>query len=213
MTTPPRLMIATPCHRNAVHIGFCRSLLQTQAECAANGEVVGHATVATTHLAHGRNSLVAMALAGGASHLLFIDDDIEWPPEAPRRMIGYGLDVLGGIYADRRAPERVSLAGTCPAPDVPAPLLESAHVFTGFMMLSRAAMERMTKAFPEGQFRFGEGAGNASPGPTAPDEGTVWCQRWRGLGGRMFCDPSIRLVHYGERGYVVPWHEPNTGNH
>lgn len=58
-------------------------------------------------------------------------------------------------------------------------------------------MECMTAAHPDGQFAFGA--------DLKEGEDKVWCARRRALGGRVFWDPSIPLVHHGEMGFPQPW--------
>lgn len=203
-TEPARLMIATPCHRAQVHVRHAASLFRTAQLAHQAGCHVEYTTLGSTHLAYARNLLVARALETGFSHLLFIDDDISWAPDGPLRLLAHGREVVGGCYSDRRGHHQVGWSNPRPAPDAPKPLVEVDWLGTGFLMLSRAVMERMTAAHPDGQFAFGV---DLSQG-----EDKVWCGRWRALGGRVFCDPSIALVHHGEMAFPQPWMvEPPPG--
>jgi len=192
-----RLMIATPCHRGQVHVRYAASLFNTAQLARDIGCNVEYATLSSTHLPFARNSFVARALDLGFSHVLFIDDDISWDPDGPLRLLAHEREVVGGCYSDRRGNHQLGWSNPRRVADAPEPLVEVDWLGTGFLLISRAAMERMAAAYPKGQFAFGE---DLNQGTDA-----VWCARWRGIGGRVFCDPSIALVHHGEIGFPQPW--------
>jgi hypothetical protein len=107
-----------------------------------------------------------------ATHLLFIDADIGFEPEAVARMLAFDVDVVAGMYplkivhygdAVGRALEagegletaQLRYVGTL----VDGPQAERRDGFgaavyagTGFMMIRRTAFEQMIKAYPQTAF-------------------------------------------------------------
>ena len=83
---------------------------------------------------------------------------------------------------------------------------------TGFMMISRAAILKMIKAYPEFKYNNDVNINNAdlkdhfySLFDTMIDpvdrrylsEDYTFCRRWQEIGGDVWLDPSISLNHYG----------------
>jgi len=83
---------------------------------------------------------------------------------------------------------------------------------TGFMMISRAAILKMIKAYPEFKYNNDVNINNADLKDhfyalfdTSIDpvdrrylsEDYTFCRRWQELGGDVWLDPSISLNHYG----------------
>lgn len=69
-----------------------------------------HVSKATYHVEMGyatdyaRNKLVRAALDGDFSHLLFIDDDMSFPPNVPERLVAHAVDVVAANYTKRQLP-------------------------------------------------------------------------------------------------------------
>ncbi len=55
-----------------------------------------------------RNACVAAAEQIGASHILFIDSDMSFPPDTLDRLLAHHVDIVGGNYV-RRTEERQML--------------------------------------------------------------------------------------------------------
>jgi hypothetical protein len=175
-----------------------------------------------------RNTLVGQFRRSGASHLLFVDADIGFTPGDVYRLLAAGKDVAGGLYPlrsqrwTRAALERVDAgegAATAayeyvgeltglPGEDGLAP---ARYAGTGFLLISRNAIERMVEAYPHLRCRHGhtEG-GDASLDEHALfdcmievdsglylSEDFAFCARWRALGGRIWLDTRSTLTHCG----------------
>lgn len=53
-----------------------------------------------------RESLVKAARQAGATHILWIDDDMTFPPDALERLLNHGVPIVGAGYSQRRPPCR-----------------------------------------------------------------------------------------------------------
>lgn len=121
-----------------------------------------------------RNRIVREFLASRATHLLFIDADIEFTPDAPLKLLETGHECVCAAYPRKQVDwdrvARATMAGVA-SPELYAssavvnlrpedqedgavefdetgcfPVLDAA---TGFLLMSRGLLERMVKAFPE----------------------------------------------------------------
>jgi hypothetical protein len=157
------------------------------------------------HVDDARNACLRYFMASGCPKLLFIDDDVGWLPDEFIEFIKHDRDVVAGVYPKKKdEPEfpvmpfvgeelRADEAGLVKVRGVPA----------GFLMLSRACVQRMMDAsvpyFQENEdethshlvFERGIVDGRRWSGDY------YFCRKWRELGGEVFVDPEINLTHCG----------------
>lgn len=94
------VIIGTPAYMGTVHCGYMACLNETKALLASRGIPVGHIETTTESLIQrARDRIAAQFLSlPNASHLIFIDADIEWKPEDILRLLTHDVDVICGIY-------------------------------------------------------------------------------------------------------------------
>lgn len=234
MPAGAKIFLATPCYGGLANIAYVRSLLDLQAACAARGiglqvELSGGDAL----IGRARAAMAAKFLASDATHLFFVDADIGFTPEQALRLLDADRAVAGGIYPTKaidwgKARAAVEAGRTdlmaaslgyvvrfLPSPtntvevddDGFAPV---SYVGTGFMMLQRAAVQRVADAHPELRALLGDVSGTG-PGEAVmifesliePQTGQhlsedyAFCLRWRELGGEIFADVQSRLTHVG----------------
>jgi hypothetical protein len=235
--SPPLIFLATPCFGGQVGAHYLNSVLGLQGACAARG--VGlHVELLEndTQITRARARLCARFMAHpDATHLLFVDADIGFAPQAALRLLDAGHEVAGGVYPLKGidwAKVRVAAAAGAadlmgkavgyvirfiPTPDssvqVEGGFANVAYVGTGFMMITRAAVERLAAAHPQ----LAADLGDLEPGGTRipmlfdtliePQTGQhlsedyAFCHRWRALGGEIWADVETRLTHVGPTAY------------
>lgn len=234
------IFLATPCYGGQAHIQYIRSLLELQAACAARGvglqvELGGGDAL----IPRARGQMAAKFLnQTGASHLLFVDADIGFKPEQVFRLLDAERDVVGGVYPTKGidwAKARAAFHGGLKDPlaasvgyvvrFIPSPTNSVevddegfgpvAYVGTGFLMIRRAALQRVVDAHPELKARHGDLTGASANEAVMvfetmiePDTGEylsedyAFCRRWRDLGGEVFADFQTRLVHTGNMAFA-----------
>ncbi len=170
------VMIATPCYGGLVAQGYMESVVRTIAFAASRGieatlALNGHDSL----VPRSRNTLVAAFLdAPRTTHLMFIDADICFPPEAIARFLEFNEDVVAGMYPiknidwpllNRRLEQAPggSVTAEMGLNFVGQPLttaekeerggfVTGSYAGTGFMMIRRGALERMIAAYPDTRY-------------------------------------------------------------
>uniref|UniRef100_I2Q242 Glycosyltransferase n=1 Tax=Desulfovibrio sp. U5L TaxID=596152 RepID=I2Q242_9BACT len=169
------LVIGTPCYGGVVTLPYMLSMLALK-------DLLNRGKVPFRLLTPANDSLITRVRNGianeflrdpRATHLLFIDADIEFQPQMVTRLLASGKDVVCGVYPVKGLPlDRVmgQPAGTPPAVAEAASLdyavkvkagcrmdaagfLEVEYAATGFMMVRREALLRLKDAYPELHYR------------------------------------------------------------
>ena len=232
------LVVATPCFGGQISALYAVSLFKLQKRLAAyhgiNLKVLfkdGDALITRA-----RSSLISQFLDDpAATHLLFIDADIGFEAEQVVRLLECGADMCAAVYPIKRIDwDRVksTIAAARPNPaaaalnyvfevENPNAVTESGgfvrvrYAGTGFLMIRRAALERMCGRYPQLQYRRDHSidAAVASDNRFAlfecmvAEDGTylsedfAFCKRWTDMGGEIWADLDSRLSHVGPTTY------------
>ena len=84
-----------------IHLGDCNITDENGGKLDVESEVF---MVSCSMLTESRHRLVAEALVWGATHMLWLDADHVFPPDAFPRLLAHNLDVVGCNYARRCMP-------------------------------------------------------------------------------------------------------------
>jgi hypothetical protein len=214
------MFIATPIARHPVR-QYTFSLAKTLVHLAQLGidswmqQVVGN-----SNLPRARNELVASFLASDYTDLLFIDDDMGWQPNDVVRLLASEQDVIGGVGCKKVMCADTEISKWClralngPLVQDEMGALEVEAVGTGFMKITRTVFEKMIAAHPDWKRRGWPRMPEAVRAwyyqffrfdPNDVDEigeDIAFCHTWRALGGTVWIDPTIKLVHVGEHEYT-----------
>jgi hypothetical protein len=172
----PAILLATPCYGGQLTHLFVHSILGLLDYGGKHGLSFALLTAAYDSLVpRARNSLVSTFLGTSATHLMFIDADIGFRPEAVHRLVTFDEDFVCGMYPVKNL-DWAKAASAQPA-TTEAELRESALHFVGepctgeareardgfvtgtyagagFMLLKRAVIERLVAAHPETRYRM-----------------------------------------------------------
>lgn len=225
------LWIGTPCYGAQVHAGYTVSLIKTlfHFQRLGIGDVVPRLLGGDSLITRARCTIVAEFMANPkATHLLFIDADIQWNPESIERLIQSEHEVCCGIYPKKKIPLEFPLnfvkGSDERIPQCPYGFLEISDAATGFLLIRRSAIEKMFSAYPELKCQLAqEPKEDEIPHSYAlfdtmiDDDGRylsedfAFSRRWQAIGGRIWCDPQIDLIHYGPhpftgslRSFLIP---------
>lgn len=179
-------------------------------------------------ISHSRNVILATFLTQtDCDDLVFIDDDVSWPPGTMVKLLQHPVDIVAGAYRHKKDPESYPVNWLPGADgkqwaDKETGLLEVRDVPFGFCRISRKAAQRMYDAAEDKPF----------PHLNAPDlacrvvfdvayedglyygEDYVFCRKWRSMGGKVWLDPELALNHTGHKtfiGHVGNWLRGDRG--
>lgn len=183
-----------------------------------------------------RNILAHICLQYEFTHLMFIDADIEFNPADVISMVEKDLDVLCGVYpakgidwelvanAVRNNVNAINLKyftaqlvfdpveEGVEIKDIFEPL-EIKHGATGFMLIKRQVLEKLSETLPKyintddgGKTDIVEFFGLQIEPETRKllSEDYDFCRKWRGVGGKIYAAPWVRLSHFGTYRYEGP---------
>ena len=187
-------------------------------------------------ISRGRNAAIAHFLTDpDATHVLFIDSDIEFEPEDVFKLINAKKDVVCGGYAQKwlrddnikrvfhrqdvppNPLELCTYTSIQVSPDTkPHTLVEINYATTGFLLISRDAINKMRIAYPERQYVNDiDGYMSAEkdmfydffPSMIHPvtrrfeSEDFGFSSLWRQCGGKVYLYTDITLKHHGWFGF------------
>lgn len=211
------LMIATPAYSGTVNIPYCLSFANTCNTLRMHGiEVTPHIAASGSLLVAERNKIVQAFWESECTHLLCIDGDLGWPPQAVLAMLDANKEFVAGVYP-ARGPDKCFLFRPFTHDDgaiiTENHLLKMQYIPAGFMMLSRQAIQKMRDKYPDLYYEPKDKRNNPEPGycffDTEVYEGEFWgedfvfCRRAREAGIEIWVDPLIQFDHAGNVGMLI----------
>lgn len=169
-------------------------------------------TVTSSFLPRSRDMLAMRFLRSSASHLLFVDSDVGgWGPDSVITLMSAGKGAISGVYCRRDAGRTVPIRLNGKRD---GELYGATGVPGGFLLLSRAMLERMVGAYhqmlyvlEDGSLAYALFAQNFEPGQPYCQEDKAFCRRWCAIGGELWVHPRVVLSHHGDSAFV-----PETSN-
>lgn len=213
--------IGTPTYGGELTTRYFWSLLQTFRRASDIGLDLQVVTIEHESLVpRARNGIAARFLADPkASHLVFIDADIEWRADDFVRLLAHDVDVVCGIYPKKTLPIEFALHPLTDRNgeaerDPETGRVEIDKAATGFLCIKRHVLQRMIDAGAVDKIEKAAGVpedelawyydffpvGVRDGVYLSEDYGFSWV--WRRLGGRIWADPAIVLGHVGKYVYA-----------
>lgn len=213
----PHLMIATPMYGGVCTLTYCLSLALTVADAARRKRNIAYKPGGDSLVTRARNLLTNEFLKSDCTHLLWIDADIGWEPEAIWRMMDSGKDIVAGVYPKKCLPiswpmnflkqEQNEPLPTCPETN----FIRVKDAPTGFMLIQRRVIETLIARHPEWACKF-SGGNNPVHGYALWEAWTDtdgmylsedfgFCRRAQAEGFEVWIDPTIKLSHTGNATY------------
>jgi hypothetical protein len=206
-------MVGTPSYDSRISFEYGVSLLNTVQAFSQRGIewqpfLLGGCSIIEV----ARNDIVAQFLASDCTHLFMVDSDIGWRDDdlirvleadepvvfasAPKRL----SDDFAVVYRDGEDATNVEVDERG--------MFEIAAAGGAFSVIRRDALEKMCEAYPELEYRQGDGLPRwaffllqLTPNATSGADRALWgedyafCNRWRAIGGKVWIDPHIWLRH------------------
>lgn len=146
-----------------------------------------------------RNLLVEEALKYNATHVLFIDDDMIFPPEAALQLLAHDVDIVTGLAFRRRAPYHPCIF-TCDGKDIYA--IESIHkglididcCGSAFILIKTEVFKRMPKPW----YVYGDTSLGIYVDKGGLGEDISFTLKAKRLGFEVKCDTDLVITHLGD---------------
>ena len=149
----PSVFIAMPCY-DSVKINTMLSIFQLIQHLGTSKVEVGINTMKSPLIHQARNYLTSVFLTTEYTHLLFIDSDVEFQPEAGLRILVADKDIITTPYRAKN-PNLNEHTYTVKFPDpkvvpiLPGGLVEIEAGPTGLMLIHRRVFEKIIKNRPD----------------------------------------------------------------
>lgn len=217
-----RLFIAMLALDGRTHCVTTGSLLEAQAHMIAAGiPDTPHVQflMQDSNVPFSRNRAVAQFMLTDCTDLIFIDSDVSWDAATFLRLICHPVEVVGATYRQKiQDPATGDLMvkyavdflydedGDSNGSDPETGLLEVKRLPTGFLRISRSAIQRMINECDVPEYPIDD---HGKPltihrlfsfdfaDNQEISEDYRFCDRWRSIGGKVWCDPEMRVHHHG----------------
>lgn len=199
-----RVMIGTPSYDGRLQAQYVDALITTRDLCNKTGIEVHAVFLCNDALIQkARNDLFKMAYDSKVDFLFFIDSDISWNPTDFIKVLLREEDFVLCAYPYKAENSGFVLNALDKVPDVD--ILEVAGGGTGFMRISRNVIKQMYENSPEYVCKGVPNREVFSAGVVDGEfksEDILFCDKWCNLGGKIFCDTTVNLVHHGSKSYT-----------
>jgi hypothetical protein len=191
-----KVFVATPVYRQEVMAPYVTSIVRdTVAAAKAGYEVLPPTIVNNTYVHWGRNTLAEVFyILKEFDQMLFIDSDLGWDVDGVQKILETPGDIAGGIYRCKKPDIFYPFEGK--KEDLRAPYSEVISVPTGFMRISRHAMETILAEHPY-PFDFMTDVDGKRLG-----EDIAFCRRARSLGLSIYARFDILFEHVGDTSWL-----------
>lgn len=201
-----KVLIGTPAHDGRVDVWYANSLVNT-VKLSGKYDTEIHPVYMSydSLIQRARNDLVRLALEEGFDYLVFMDSDQEWDPEWIFKLLDYEEDVVGGTVVKKSDQVLFNVKALKTGLKREANgLMEVEAIGTGFLKLSRKALQEVWDISPE---YMNEGKKcrmvfdvQLVDGELVSED-NVFCRKWRNLGYKVWIDPTMTCNHIGSKKY------------
>lgn len=211
------VFFATPCYGGMLTDQFFLSMFRASQTLMRHGINFRVTTLRNESLVtRARNILTAMFLESDCTHLLFIDSDIEFDSDSILRALAYDKPIMAAAYPKKALPIQYAINFKFQDIDTKQVRVENGAVevldaSTGFFLIKREVLEKMTQAYPELHYRndsnidekYNKYCYALFDTWLDPDdnrylsEDYTFCRRWQKIGGEIWLDPNTKLNHVG----------------
>jgi hypothetical protein len=206
-----KIGIFTPCYDGKIPIYYMNSLIATLDLLRSKGMDVSYDILCFNALVGlARDHLFSRAYNAHCDDALFIDSDMAWDPEDALRMLSAPADFVGAIYRSKKDDVHLMFKKV-DNPEFRGTLAEVDFVGFGFVRMTKRAVRKLWNAC-EVQYENTGGTlkelfvQTVAKGQYVGEDVSA-CQKWRGLGEKIYIDLTFRASHWGNKMYDVPEYE------
>lgn len=202
------VLLSAPSHDGKVNVWHATALAETCKVGLSKGiNVIPIYMSYDSLVQRARNDIVALALEHKIDDLVFIDCDQDWKSQDFFRLLEHNVDVVGAPVIKKSDDEQYNIKILNTLTENELGLIEVTSVGTGFMRISRNALEKVW-AISEPYKEFHKKQESRMVFDVKVIDGSlysedvIFCKKWKELGGKIYIDPSINCGHSGEKRWV-----------
>lgn len=213
-----RVLIATPSGDGKYESLYTTALFGTIALLRQLGAQVNFSEMKyCSDIALARNKIFGAFLRSDATHMMSIDADMGWNPQAVVQLFLHKKDYVAVAGPRKVFPESFAVQNSSPQ-GKPIPmrqestgLFEVSHVGMAFALVTKHWAHRLASAYADLEFSGDDGRTEyAVFNPMVVNrrymsEDYSACERWRAVGGKVYVDPNISLQHVGTFVWEGAW--------
>lgn len=221
MNEPIKVLLAAPSYDGRFDVRFMDSLINTMPLCEQNNiKVLPYFLCYDSLIQRARNDYFRVAYQTGVDVLFFIDSDIGWNPDDFVKLVLSDKDMIGGTYRKKNDEEELYAFKALGEnsdnfnilPDENG-ILEVNGLGCGFLKLSKNCVKMLFEN--EKSFYISEKEGQQVPELTKNvcectinfnnhfvSEDIIMGFKWQQLGGTVYLDTTIDLIHVGSKAYT-----------
>lgn len=194
-----RVAICVPLRNNYMHYKFAASLVTLLKLPGTN-----YINTVRYIIHESRNLLVKEALEKNATHVLFVDDDMVFPPDALVRLLEKDLDIVCGLAFRRRPPYDPCIFVNVNDKDI----FPVEHINEGLMQIDACGSAfvliktEVFKAMPEPWYVWGDTSLGIYTDKGGLGEDIAFSLKAKRAGFNVCCDTSLIIQHIGEEEIV-----------
>lgn len=212
------LAVCMPLADGRIDVALDESLCASLELCSRYGmRFIKHTLNGSSNIGYARELLMSAALRSGATHVMFVDDDMAWSdPRLLPDLIAADHDFAAAVGVKKLpGPTRFCcqfFEGAQPVHPTSG-FLGVKSVGFGLCVIKRQVFEKMIAAYPKLRYDAAgqEPAGHALFCETVQvgsdgkrlrmTEDMAFCYRWTGIGGEIWVDHQATLRHVGRFDY------------
>lgn len=224
-----KIMICVPTYSGKLDVNTVVAIANANQEVAP----LGWQTVLVTRaldsiLPRCRDVMVSQFWYSDCTDMLFVDSDISWEPGAFLRLMSHPVEMVGGVYRGRGDPPQYCVCAINDGPlgniniQYPAGIGEVRGLGTGFLRITRAAIERIIRHLPENHWYHDDVTTpglrihhffnftfdfDQDPGMRLRSEDYAFCDLFRAAGGKVWADVKLTLHHAGSATFTGNFEE------
>ena len=145
-------------------------------------------------IAENRIYCAVQAIKNECDYLLFIDDDMTFPPDLIDRLLAHKKDVVGVVYHSRNLKTNTTVVledgQVLHSGNIPKEMMKCQHVGTGIMLIKTDVFGKIEEPW----FKFL----TYPNGVTLMGEDAYFCKQAREKGIEIWCDPTLEIGHIGD---------------
>lgn len=195
------ILIATPCYNASIDSNTAGAIYASGLLLKDKGIKNGLYFVNNeSYITSARNRIAYEFLTSDFTHLMCIDADIGFQPTDILSLLEMGKEFAAATYSTKNKNSRPTV--------VFSPQKEVEYIGMGFVLLKKSVFEKIAPTTEKliSPATWGNVWYYNFFGPIIKDnvlltEDFSFCQRWRNVGGKIYLNEKIKLIHYGKFGY------------